>query len=102
MPLVGKCNQCGLCCYVKDERTGEMLKCMNLMVFPGKKPGEPYATFCSAYKVRTKDMLVYLVDNKNRLRGETLCGGDGSVEEMDDLIYKNLVNTERCTLKLED
>lgn len=99
MPLVGKCNQCGFCCFVKDPNTGDMLRCMNLMIVG--KPGQPDATYCSAYRSRIPNMPVYLVDKEGRLRGHTLCAGDGTQDELDDLVNKKLLGNE-CSLKLED
>jgi hypothetical protein len=98
MPLTGKCNKCGLCCYVKDPR-GEMLKCHNLIVIG--KPGDADATFCGAWDGRFPNMPVYLVDEQRNLRGHTVCAGDNTQDELDDLLYKNLIGNE-CTLKLED
>ncbi len=98
MPLRGICNRCGLCCLVKAP-DGEMLRCMNL-VLTGK-PGEPNASYCAAWHGRFPDMPIYLVDKENRLRGHTTCAGDGTMKEIEDLAFKNLLGKE-CSLKLED
>ena len=61
------------------------------------------ATSCSVYKTRFPDMFVYLVDDQNRLRGHTLCAGDGTVKELEDLVEKGLLEKgSPCSLRLED
>jgi hypothetical protein len=84
---------------VKDPRTGEMLRCMNLWIVG--KPGKPDATFCTAYSSRVPNMPVYLVDSEGRWRGQTKCAMDGSQDELDDLVSKNLLGNE-CSLTLEE
>jgi hypothetical protein len=73
---------------------------MNLVITG--KPGEPMSTWCSAYHTRVPDMPVYLIDKQGRWRGHTTCAGDNTAKEMDDLIDKGLLGTEKCSLRLEE
>lgn len=63
--LVGKCNQCGLCCYVWG------YKCINLIV--DGYPGEPGATRCGVWNLRYDGMPIKLVNGKGRIVGESKC-----------------------------
>lgn len=54
LKLEGKCNRCGLCCYVGG------LKCKNLDVIG--IAGMPGASFCKAYRIRYPGMPIILVN----------------------------------------
>lgn len=94
MPLRGLCNQCGVCCLVTTPE-GETLRCINLIVIGTL--GEPLATHCGVYPVRTPDMPVYLMDQEGHLRGHTTCAADGSQDEFDNVVEKGIM-TGKCSL----
>ena len=87
MSLKGKCNQCGVCCYVGA------FKCEFLDV--GGTPGMPMATRCKVYDKRYTDMPILLTDPHGAIMGG-YCLHDSQAEEME---LKKLIRQGQCSLE---
>lgn len=88
MKLIGKCNQCGLCCMEGNAR------CINLeILFPLGTPG---ATRCKIYEQTYPGMPIVLMDG-NRVTGVARCARGSALDDV-EIMAKGI--GKGCSLKV--
>lgn len=91
--LRGTCNRCGQCCRL--ERGGTVYTCEHLVI--GAEIGEPYATRCGVYNVRTHWMPITMT-SVTGLRLYANCAADSTPEESRAIIATGI--GRGCSLEI--
>ena len=83
LPLLGTCNQCGLCCTA--EVNGQLVVCQHLkaVIAGGRvKPlGTPEASRCGVYERRVDGMRIAMVNGRGEAVIEATCCKDSWSED---------------------
>ena len=90
MSLKGRCNQCGLCCFVDGG------KCTNLIVHG--EPGQPMATECMIYNDRYPGRPIILM-RPDGSYAEGHCWHNAPNEEA---ILTKLIEQGKCSLEVDN